>query len=475
MQRQSVKFVSILFFLCLSLGRALSAPSTPAAALPYPTPVPRAQPVRTPKKKQLKGTVYFTLRSYIDAVVAQDSGLVSARLGILANNYGVKATRAEFLPHLTANADLGLVAGPQSIPVVGNTSRLGNIKTIGTGTYEVVGATMTAPVFQDGTFFGINTPPAENIRRAQGQILAAQAKLDQAEVIFQATYVYLEALTAAKQAELIRAQFGVIQKQTEIIEEEAKYNLVTAEDLAAAENKFRDAKSRVETSMTAAVDGFYRVAELVGIEDPRQVRIDTKYPTLTPLPDFDGIDMRMNSGHPVLEAQEGAINQAKATLALKQIQIWPSATLRATYRYGEDLSQIGQEQFVGILALSAPIFNFGQLHDAAKEADLNLQSQNEKLVKIHNDLRQTIFADYKNIQIAQLNVASNDAVVVDDQRTFDRLAELAKYGTVSIPALLQAELQLLFAKEGQEGLTFTLYIDYATLDHTTAGEWHWFR
>jgi len=461
--------------LSLLLGRALSAPSTQATPRASLSSAPRAQPVQASKKKQPGGTIYFNLRKYIDAVVAQDPGLISSRLALMSNAEEIKATRASYLPHLTAIADSGLVAGPQYLSLVAPTIRLENVRTVGAGVYEVAGASLTMPVFKDGTFLGINTPPAVNIKRAQGQILAAQTRLDQAEVIYQATYVFLRAISAAKQVELLRAELDLVEKQTAIIEEKAKYNLVTAEDLAAAENKLRDAKLRVSTGTTAAIDAFFRLAELVGIEDPRQVRIEIKYPTPAPLATFDGALLRMNVDHPAIAAQEGAVNEAKANLALRQIQLWPSGTVRSTYRYGEDLSEIGQEQFVGVLSFSAPIFDFGELHYAAKAADFNLQSQNEKLVKVHNDLRQSIFDDFKNIQNETLLLANNNTVVTDDQRTVDRLQELAKYGQVPIPALLDAQLQLLAAKEAQDGLTVTLYTDYAFLDRTTAGEWHWFR
>ena len=470
-----MKPVLTLLILSLLLGRALSAPSTQATPRPSPGSAPRAQLVQASKKKQPGGTVYFNLRKYIDAVVAQDPGLISSRLALMSNAEEIKATRASYLPHLSAIADIGLVAGPQYLSFVAPTIRLENVRTVGAGVYEVGGASLTMPFFKDGTFLGINTPPAVNIKRAQGQILAAQTRLEQAEVIYQATYVFLRAISSAKQVEILRAELDLVQKQTAIIEEKAKYNLVTAEDLAAAENKLKDAELRVNTGATAAIDAFFRLAELVGIEDPRQVRIEVKYPTPAPLASFDGALLRMNVDHPAITAQQGAVNEAKANLALRQIQLWPSGSVRSTYRYGEDLSEIGQEQFVGVLSISAPVFDFGELHYAAKAADYNLQSQNEKLVKVHNDLRQSIFDDFKNIQNETLLLANNNTVVTDDQRTVDRLQELAKYGQVPIPALLDAQLQLLAAKEAQDGLTVTLYTDYAFLDRTTAGEWHWFR
>jgi outer membrane protein TolC len=467
-------FSTVLLLALFGVGEVTA--STPQATPRPPTPVLRASPVNPSQKQKSSGrTVYYTLQKYIRAVVGQDAGLISARLEQMSNAEQVKSVRAQYLPHLNAVVDVGLVAGPQFLPLVGQTSHVAKLRTVNAGVYEVGGAALTMPIFKDGTFLGINTPPAANIKKAQGEILVAQSKLDALAVAYRATEVFLRAISSGNQVEILRQQFELVQKQTEIVEERARYNLVTAEDLAAAENKLKDSRLRFETGIDAAVDSFFRVAELVGIEDPRQVRIDTKYPNPAPLPKFDSMMLRINQGHPAIAAQEAAINEAKANLALKHAQLWPSSTVRATYRYGEDLSQIGQDQFVGILAFSAPIFDFGELHYAAKAADLSLQSQNEKLVKVHVDLRQSIFTDFTKIQSTTELVAYNSTTVIDEQRTVDRLLELAKYGQVAIPALLQAQVDLLDSKQIQQALTLQLFLDYAFLEQTTAGEWKWLR
>jgi outer membrane protein TolC len=391
----------------------------------------------------------------------------------MANAEEVKATRASFLPHLNGFANFGVVDGAQNLPLVISTTQVEKLHTVNFGTYETAGGSASMPFFRDGSFLGINTPPAVNVKIAQGKVLTAQMQLDQNDIAYRATDAFVRAISANNQFQLLRSEIEYVAKQTAIVEERADHHLVTAEDLALAETKLKDTEVRLQTARQQAIDCFFHVAELVGIEDPRMLRIQTNYPEPQPLPSFSGLLLRVNKNHPALVAQEGSIDEAKANLALRQIQLWPSGNINSTARYGEDLSTIGQNNWISVLSFSMPIFDFGQLHDAAKAADMNLQSQNEKLVAVHDNLRQEIYAIFVRIDEQKELLASNAISVATYQRNCDRLDELAKYGMIPVPVVLESHLLLLAQQQAREQLTLQFCLGCALLDRATAGEWKW--
>ena len=492
--QKHLTFKAILINLFV-LGAAALAAQNPARSS---SPAPRAKPVNqaeaTTQSKTAK-PVYFTLRSYITAVLNQDAGLISARLAQMSKEDEARSTRASYLPELKMHDALGVLNGSTNFQLFRATTKPVTVhlpatatspatsetvsvpvefKTVNFAGFSIYGPTVRMPFFKDGTFLGINTPPAVNIKRSEGQVLAAKARLDSQVVAYTATDVFLRAISFSNRARILREHLDYIQKQTDIAHEQAKFGLISAADLALADKRFEENKLETVMAGERAIDAFFRVAELVGMEDPNLIRIDTKYPEPQPLPSFEGYVMRTNQHHPLIDEQEAEANRAKADLALKRSQLWPTAEVQSSYRWGNDLAQLGlEERWLTIFSVSAPIFDFGDRYFGAKAADEKLQQEKESLVKVHQQLRQDIFDSFYRAQGAIQAQAANAIILAERQRTVDRLEELAKYGRAPIPALITAHLELLEAQRVQEDTHLAVLLTSADLEKVTAGEWKW--
>ena len=446
----------------------------------------------SPSKRAQGKALYFDLRGYIKAVLAQDPGLIASRLNQMSNQKEAESLRAKFLPYLKGDTEVGLFQGVSQFNLFGNHTteqRIRNpetgavetvtvakpIKTHGFEGYSILGPTLQMPFFKDGTFLGINTPPAVNAKRAEGEILSATARLDAQEVSYRATNLFLQAIATSNEARILRNRLDWIQKQTDLVHEQANYSLASPADVQVADTKLDETKLDVLIAGQRAVDAFLRAGELLGLNDPRLLRIDTKYPQAKPIPSFDSTVFKTNFSHPRIEIQQAETKKADAELALKRAQLFPTGQLVSAYRFGNNLSDTGEPRWLSFLSVTAPIFDFGQRYDEFKAADLKLQEQKELIAKAHQEVRQEVFDAFTRLQQALETQTAITALVADRQRIVDRLDELNKNQTAPIPELIKAHLDLLDAKRSEEGITFSVLLASAELEKATGGEWQWIR
>jgi Outer membrane efflux protein len=463
-----------------------------AKATPPGKPAPRAQPVRPPSTPSASKPVFFNLHGYTKAVLAMDPGLIASRFAQLSNEKETESIRASYLPYLRGDGELGVIEGANRFGLFAPSStqeRVTNpvtqqpqfinepqqVKTLGFDWYSIFGPTLTMPFFKDGSFLGINTPPAVNIKRAEGQVLAATARLDAQEVMYRATDLFLQAIATSNEAKIMRDHLDWVQKQNDLIHEQAKFNLVSEADLIVADTKLAETKIEVLLAGQRAVDAFFRVGELLGIEDPNVIRIDTRYPEAKPLPSFESTVLRTSVNHPRVEIEQARVHQAQADVALKRAQLMPTGQIVSAYRFGNNLQDVGQARWTSFLALSAPIFDFGERYKALKAADFKVDEEKELVLKAHQEVRQAIFDAFTRLRQVLEQQSAIAALVAERQTAVDRLEELNKYERAPIPQLITAQLALFEAKRSEEGIHYAVLLASAGLERATAGQWKWMR
>ena len=437
--------------------------------------------------------LYFNLRGYVHAVLAQDPGLIAARLAKDSNDKEAQSIRADYLPYLKADAEAGILEGVHNFGFFAPTTVESTLHNTGTGSpetvsepvsrriipfdgYSVFGPTLRMPFLKDGSFLGINTPPEVNAKRAQSEVLAATARLDAQDVVYRATDLYLQAIVSSNEAGILRNHLDWLQKQTDLIHGEATHDLVSQADVEVADTKLAEEKIEILIAGQRAVDAFYRVCELLGITDPRTVRIDTRYPQANPMPSFDSSALRTNQDHPRIEMQQAETKKADAELALKRAQLYmPTGQIVSTYRFGNNLENVGLPRWDSFLALSAPIFDFGERYNAFKAAGLKLEEEKELVAKAHEQVRQDVFDAFTHLREVRETQTAIASLVAERQRTVDRLLELDKYQRAPIPELIKGQLLLLEAKRSEEGINYAVLLASAELEKATAGEWKWIR
>jgi hypothetical protein len=475
----------------IALGSIISQEATRAASPPanHPVKVLRATPVSS--KPTASKPLYFNLHGYIKAVLAQDPGLIAARFGEMSNEKDAQSLRAKFLPYLHGESYFGLLEGVDQFNLLGATTVEQRVHVQGSGVqtvtepktinthglegFAIAGPTLEMPFFKDGTFLGINTPPAVNAKRAEGQVLAATARLDALDVTYRATNLFLQAIASNNEAKILREHLDWLQKETDLVHEQAKYNLASPADVQLADTKLDESRLDVLLAEQRAVDAFLRTGELLGLEDPRLLRIDTKYPQAKPLPSFENTMFQTNFSHPRIEVQQAEAKKADAELALKRADLFPTGQIVSAYRFGSNLESVGEYKWLSFLSLSAPLFDFGSRYDAYRAAGLRLDEEKELIAKAHQVVRQEVFDAFTHLHEVLQTQTAVAILVADRQRIVDRLEELNKNQTAPIPELIKAHLALLEAKRSEEGVNFSVLLAAAELEKASGGAWTWMR
>jgi len=431
-------------------------------------------------KSQVRKPLFFDLRSYIKAVTAKDAGLVSDRLAEISAEDTTRSTVASYLPQLTGNGRISYFSGTPLLLIPElqqkGSNRQAQVNTNSESTaFDTAGVTLQMPFFKDGSFLGMNTAPAVKAKRAAERIASMNTRLASQVVVFSATSVFLAALSTYDDAEIRHERLAVIEKQTALVKEQAAHGLASPADAKAAEIVLTTSRQEYEVSQKRAEYAFAHVAYLLGVDDARTIRIDMTPPRACPLPEFDGVVLRMNTGHPLIGQQQALVDQVKAERDFARIQLWPSAKIETDYLAGGDVGMGVKSYFESGLVVHVPIFDFGELHYAAKAADHKVQEETEKLAKVRADLKEGLFEGFTQVEQATQAASRAAAVLADAEKAFARAKELASFGQIPKYEFIASELAFLMAKENQQQASYAVLLAYASLEKASGGQWQWFQ
>lgn len=421
---------------------------------------------------KLKPVVSLNLRQYLATIATANPKIVASRLDEAAADYEARSTYASYLPHVIGYAGVGYIHGNtlQGFlnPFGGLPSATGNRNLW----FTQEGPGLTIPIYRDGSFLGINVPPEVARKRAERQIVKFKGSLTEQNVILSATDAYLQAIKATHLLDLRMRHFAVAQEEDARVENRATGGLATAEELGIARLLLASSRASFEAARGEAIYSFLAVAAFLG-RDADTVRIQDSYPEAAPLPDFETIAGISSVQHPKVRLQDASIRGAQANVALQRSRLLPSVTADSyDFQYG-DFHGDAANQWVSVLAVHVPVFDFGEAYLATKAARIKLQAENERRVAVQQDLLRELVDAVVQIKQSAGNLGKARGEVVEAQRVATRLEEQAKLDQALLGELNTAKLKLLEKKEDLEQAQYELLHRYALYQEVTGGQWKW--
>src|SRR5262249_6592367 len=144
------------------------------------------------------------------------------------------------------------------------------------------------------------------------------------------------------------------------------------------------------------------------------------------LPDFETIAEISSVQHPKVHMQEATIRGAQANVALQRSRLLPSVTADSyDFQYG-DFHGDAANQWVSVLTVHVPVFDFGEAYLATKSARIKLQAEIERGVAVKQELQKELVDAVVQIKQSAGNFAKAGGEVVEAQRVAARLEEQAK-------------------------------------------------
>jgi outer membrane protein TolC len=454
-----VRLALVACFVLLSTPHQLCAGPSAAVRTRERGPIVKVKPV-----------VFLNLREYLATITAESPKILAARLDEAAADYEARSTYAGYLPHLVGYAGVGYIHGNTLQGFFNPSNNLPS--STGDRWFTQEGPGLTVPVYRDGSFLGINVPPAVTRKRAERQIVKFKGSLTEQNVILSATDAYLQAIKSTHLLELGTRHFAVAQEEAERVENRAASGLATAEELGVARLLLESSRASFEAARGEAIYSFLAVAALLG-RDAGTVRIQGNYPEAAPLPNFEKITGISFVQHPKVRLQDATIREAQANIALQRSRLLPSVTASSfDFQYG-DFHGDAANQWVSILAVHVPVFDFGEAYLATKSARIKLQAETERRVAVQQDLLKELVDAVVNIRQSAGNFAKASGEVVEAQRVATRLEEQARIDQALLGELNMSKLKLLEKKQELEQAHYELLHRYALYQEVTAGQWKW--
>ncbi|HEY3037492.1 MAG TPA: TolC family protein [Pyrinomonadaceae bacterium] len=420
---------------------------------------------------KVKPVVFLNLREYLATITAVNPKILASRLDEAAADYEARSTYAAYLPHLIGEAGVAYIHGRS---LRGFFNPFGGLPSSTTGNrwFTQEGPGLTVPIYRDGSFLGINVPPEVAHKRAERQIIKFKGSLTEQSVILTATDAYLQAIKATHLLELRTRHFTLAQEEDARVENRAASSLATAEELGVARLLLESSRASFEAAKGEAIYSFLAVAALLG-RDAGTVRIQDSYPEAAPLPDFERIAGISSVQHPKVRMQEATIRGAQANVEFQRSRLLPSVTADSyDFQYG-DFHGDAANQWVSLLAVHVPIFDFGEAYLATKSARLKLQAETERRVAVEQDLLKELVDAVLQIKQSAGNLAKARGEVVEAQRVATRVEEQAKLDQALLGELNMAKLKLLEKKQELEQTQYELLHRYALYQEATGGQWKW--
>ena len=455
-----VRLVLVACLLLLPVARHLFAGETAAARIRERNSSSRVKPV-----------VFLNLREYLATITAVSPKVIAARLDEAAADYEARSTYSRYLPSLGFNSGVGYIHGRT---LQGFFNGFNSLPSSSTGdrwfTYE--GPGLSIPIYRDGSFLGINVPPEVARKRAERQILKSKGSLTEQSTILSATDTYLQAIKATHVLELATRHFTVAQEENGRVENRATNGLATAEELGVARLLLASSRASFEAAQGEAIYSFLAVAALLG-RDAGTVRIQDSFPEAAPLPDFEKVAGISSVLHPRVLMQEATVRGAQADVALQRSRLLPSVSADSyDFQYG-DFHGDAANQWVSILSVHVPVWDFGEAYLATKAARIKLQAEIQRRAAVEQDLRKDLVDGLVNIKQSAGNFARVGGEVVEAQRVATRLEEQAKLDEALLFDLNMSKLKLLEKKQDLEQAQYELLRRYALFQEATGGQWKW--
>lgn len=452
----------IILMLCAAAAAtaSLSAEQAPPAA---PAPA-----VKTP--------VVLTLQDCLRKVKRQSPAVLALGFDLEALDRRARAARASYLPLLTAQGQAGYVTGGSTsfFSVIGVTDAevlRNQIETI--RSYRSGGGQISMPLVKEGSFFGLNTPPAAEVKKQEKEIARHGGKVTEQEVLFTVARMYLEVMVARHKLELLDRQRKVSSLQLEMVKSKLPYGLAMQEEVDKAALAMSQNEIAYETAVDLAVGSFLRLSMMLNMDDPKSFSIDTSYPPMPKLPTFQAMVDLVGNGHPLVLQQEAVVQRAKAQLGFDQGRIWPTVTAQGAYTYADDFNPPGSDLWTGFILVNAPIFDFGALHQTAKASLSSFRAESLRVAQVRDDVQQQLYEAYLGIRDSAHKAASINMQIATAEKEVRRVDVLKSMGAITMKESTETEQEYISQRLQQEDATLQHMLSYAQLQVASGGKWEW--
>jgi outer membrane protein len=431
----------------------------------------------------------LTLHECISEALGRSPQLASEQYNLAGDQEAIKKARAGLLPSLKTIGSLenltGSPNGPFSVLGVNDLDTVGvvntnsnktgrfttvhvNEATVGLGSME-----LNYPLYQNGSILGLNNAPA--VASAKSTFVRQQwtIRLSEQTVIETLAAAYFNATAYQRKMDLDQHKVELSKKRLAIMQQELALDLTLAQNVDLAKAELAADQQLLETSKLRAADSAMQLAQLIGRPLHQPLNLDLSEPRIPPLPPVEQFLNRVAQNHPAIGAQEANIDVAKQNLRLAESALWPTVNFTANYGVGTAFTTQNPALFTLGLHVSIPIFDWGHNLDNEREERDRLKAAQAELGQVDLELRESILTQLSDIHTTESAIAALDRDYVSAKNNFNLTNEQHEQGIAKELALVNAEGDLVKAKDGLVLARLVEQLQYVQLQKLSGGVWAW--
>jgi multidrug efflux system outer membrane protein len=425
----------------------------------------------------------LTLHDCIAIALGESPALEASRFDVFSAAQEVRAAQGLLLPQVTGSAQYELFSGsPTSkfgVLNLGTVTPSGTVVTansVGWSGIELYSAHLKYPLFADGSILGLNNAPAVAEKKAKKQALAWTVSLTREEVIYRVTDEFVTTVSARNRMGLAEHRVKLLDQSLSVMQEQQKQGLKLPIDVKVAKEQFSGAQTLLTLLRQQAVAGSLGLSKTLGLSSTTNLALSNVLPDAPdPPPTTEQLIGACLNHHPSLEKQRAVIDQAKQDYRLQRFRLYPSVYLDGSANYIDDFSGVSNSDsvFIGAIAVSIPIFDFGAQLATTRSKLMKYKAEQARLFSTADDVNYEVLKIYQTIYVLTHNILDLQGDVAKARRDVQVMQAQQQQGIGEPLIAIEKELHLIAKQDELEGIEARRLTNYARLQKAAGGAWKW--
>ena len=425
----------------------------------------------------------LTLHDCIAIAMGESPALEASRFDVFSADQEVRAAQGMLLPQVTGSAQYELFSGSPtskfSVVNLGSVTPSGTVVTansVGWTGVEVYGAHLKYPLFNEGSILGLNNAPAVAERKAKKQALAWTVNLTREEIIYRVTDEFVTTVSARNRMGLAERRIKLLDQSVSIMQESQKQGLKLPIDVKVAKEQFSAAQTLLKLLREQSVAGSLALSKTLGLSSSSHLSLSENLPDPPdPPPTTEQLIGACLAHHPSLEKQRAVIDQAKQEYRLERFRLYPSVFLDGSANYIDDFSGVSNSSsvFIGAVAISVPIFDFGAQLATTRSKLMKYKAEQARLFSTADEVNYEVLKIYETIYILTQHLLELHGDVAKAERDVEVLQAQQQQGVAEPLIAIEKELHLIAKQDELAGVAARRLSDYARLQKAAGGAWKW--
>lgn len=417
----------------------------------------------------------LTLADCVTAALGKNPALEAYKYDLKAADAEIWAQRSALLPQVTGSGQAFYLNGEPVSPfsVVGVTEPELIARHVSSATGWIGSIGLTYPIFENGSFLGLNNAPAVATARAQRKQQEWARNLAEQDAIYTVAVAYFGTVSAQNKTAFYERMVELAKRRVSIVQTKAKLDLALLQDVQIAEARLAANEEGLRAARTKAQEGNAFLARLIGAAGPVQLKLagPPQAPTVPALDTLlDGIVQK----HPQMGIQESVVEKARQDLRLNESHRWPRVRANASYSIGSDLAGGPTPDLVAAnIGVDVPLFDFGHYTALAHSSKDKLRAEEQRIEVTRYDIRRSVVEVVGELRQDEEEAASLEELVLKLQ--FEAKAAKAKQevGLFTPLSAVDAEVSLLQQQVLLQNARLKQWMKSADLQRTAGGVWKW--